>query len=180
MAEPLASKLVLRQAHVFTRHGDRSPISRWSPPLVAGAVWTRSDSYSELDTNQTSRPCRPGELTSIGIRQMRDVGGRLRSRYVEEHSLLRSNFDADQIFVRATPYNRTFESAYHLLSALFPSEALLLAPDVVRLDDAPSNAAEPDPHLPHMTASGEPVQVRVEMRVPEAMCPATTARMSGE
>ncbi len=61
-----------------------------------------------------------GQLTHLGLEQLRRIGELLRERYVDELRVLPPVFDARTVFVRSTDTNRTIESAQSLLWGLYP------------------------------------------------------------
>lgn len=64
--------------------------------------------------------CHVGQLTHLGLEQLRRIGELLRERYVDELRVLPPVFDARTVFVRSTDTNRTIESAQSLLWGLYP------------------------------------------------------------
>jgi len=64
--------------------------------------------------------CSVGQLTHLGLQQLREMGERLRARYVDQLGLLPDVFDARAVFVRSTATDRTFQSAQSLLWGLYP------------------------------------------------------------
>lgn len=63
-----------------------------------------------------------GQLTSLGVRQLQQIGGRLRESLVHEHGLLPSACCQQVVRVRSTPMRRTVQSAQALLLGLWPLE----------------------------------------------------------
>lgn len=59
-----------------------------------------------------------GQMTALGLRQMYDLGTRLRERYVDRFGLISSSFHTDEVFVRSTSKDRTLMSAHvrHVMS----------------------------------------------------------------
>lgn len=57
-------------------------------------------------------------MTALGLRQMYDLGTRLRERYVDRFGLISSSFHTDEVFVRSTSKDRTLMSAHvrHVMS----------------------------------------------------------------
>lgn len=51
-------------------------------------------------------------MTALGLRQMYDLGTRLRERYVDRFGLISSSFHTDEVFVRSTSKDRTLMSAH--------------------------------------------------------------------
>ncbi|CAF0721315.1 unnamed protein product [Didymodactylos carnosus] len=87
--------------HVIFRHGDRTPITNYPKDVVNESFW----------------PNGYGQLTSTGIKQQRNLGRYIRQRY---NSILNSTYEAKQITVRSTDYDRTLMSAYSNLLGLYP------------------------------------------------------------
>ena len=65
---------------------------------------------------------KPGELTGMGMRQHYLLGLRNRKRYINDYKLLSPIYDAHEILVYSTYYNRTLMSAYSQLQGLYPSK----------------------------------------------------------
>jgi hypothetical protein len=128
------------QAHVFCRHGDRTPGANFFEPHpdLAGkevAAW-----LTELLTVQNTRklyaafPVREqqrgqrqprdealgvfGSLTHRGLRQMRALGGSLRLRY--EQLLPNGKVEFGDVDCTSSNYRRTMHSAQALLGGLLP------------------------------------------------------------
>ena len=51
-------------------------------------------------------------MTALGLRQMFDLGTRLRERYVDRFGLISPSFHTDEVFVRSTSKDRTLMSAH--------------------------------------------------------------------
>ncbi|KAL6074895.1 Steryl ester hydrolase [Balamuthia mandrillaris] len=64
--------------------------------------------------------CHMGQLTSEGLLQMKELGEKMRERYVERLRFLSPQLHKRDLYVRSTATNRTFESAQSLLWGLYP------------------------------------------------------------
>lgn len=138
-----SGELVLQHVLVLHRHGDRSPVFDHSGAnLYVGdeekAFWMTQlatpEQLAEVDRigavvgeTPDQVPSEPpihgsvfpgGNLTSLGLDHMRQVGVELRERY---SSFIRPDWSNDQVFVQSTNFFRTIQSAEALLSGLFPS-----------------------------------------------------------
>src|SRR4051812_3578648 len=58
-----------------------------------------------------------------GIQQMRELGAKFRTRYVQEHHLLDPALNTSQLYIRSTGSKRTVESAQHVLEGMFADSA---------------------------------------------------------
>ena len=83
------------------RHGDRTPIF-----------------YPEEELELVPWPEGYGQLTSTGVSQLYHLGLSLRDQISEE--LLPSSYTADIVKVRASDTDRTLQSAFSLLTGLYP------------------------------------------------------------
>uniref|UniRef100_A0A8C7YLH9 Acid phosphatase 6, lysophosphatidic n=1 Tax=Oryzias sinensis TaxID=183150 RepID=A0A8C7YLH9_9TELE len=135
----------LRLVQVVFRHGARTPLktipdvmeAQWVPALLDPPPHTHID-YVVTDLQGGPRPPAPiednyrkniltggtfpGQLTTLGMQQLYDLGSRLRKRYVEERSFLNSSFTPAEVYVRSTNIVRTIESARCLIAGLFQQE----------------------------------------------------------
>lgn len=64
--------------------------------------------------------CYMGQLTAKGLKDVKKTGEYLRQRYVEEYKLLPSKLDLNALWIRSTDSKRTIETAYTILSGLYP------------------------------------------------------------
>ncbi|XP_053733275.1 lysophosphatidic acid phosphatase type 6 [Synchiropus splendidus] len=132
----------LKLVQVLFRHGARTPLksipdvleAQWTPALLEPPPHTRiryvvtdlhggpkpssavEDSYRR---NVLSGGSFPGQLTTLGMQQLYDLGARLRRKYVEQGGFLSPAFDPSEVYVRSTNVVRTIESATCLLAGLF-------------------------------------------------------------
>ncbi len=61
-----------------------------------------------------------GQLTALGMKQEYELGLKLHQRYMVASSLLPQHYQASNLYVRSTDYDRTIMSALSLLSGLYP------------------------------------------------------------
>lgn len=61
----------------------------------------------------------PGQLTTVGMQQLYELGKRLRMRYIEDNAFLGATFSPAEVYVRSTNIVRTIESAKCLIAGLF-------------------------------------------------------------
>ena len=120
---------------VFVRHGDRTPAGTL-PGNATGVTFDCSYRMATLPVNvpvgtePTSVPaaraypklylpgrnvlpgnCMRGQLTSIGAAQHQALGASLRARYVDKLGFLSPQYEASEVYVRATDVPRTQQSA---------------------------------------------------------------------
>jgi hypothetical protein len=81
------------------------------------------------DRQKLKGNCYAGQLTSLGLQQMKELGQLLRIRYVEQLNFLPPKFDQSLVFFRSTAANRTFESAQSLIWGLYPPTTRPAGPD---------------------------------------------------
>mmetsp|Transcript_24513 Transcript_24513/g.40313 ORF Transcript_24513/g.40313 Transcript_24513/m.40313 type:complete len:405 (+) Transcript_24513:72-1286(+) len=129
------SDLKLVMVQVVSRHGDRAPLRPL--PLNHTADWDCSDvlrvlhivppSAGEMyerryikDRQRMPGTCHAGQLTSLGVAQMKSVGEWLRHKYVTQLALLSPNYHPHEVYVRSTDIPRTIDSAISLLTGLYP------------------------------------------------------------
>ena len=87
--------------HIHFRHGARSPIHLTDYKDIFGNNWSF-----------------PGELTPIGKRMEFILGVYLQDRY---SSFLPKEYDPREIYIISSDLNRTLQSAYSVLSGLYPN-----------------------------------------------------------
>lgn len=87
--------------HIHFRHGARSPINLTDSEDIFGNNWSF-----------------PGELTPIGKRMEFILGVYLQDRY---SSFLPKEYDPREIYIISSDLNRTLQSAYSVLSGLYPN-----------------------------------------------------------
>ena len=128
------------QAHVFCRHGDRTPganffeprtdlaskeVSAWLPELLT--VRNTRQLYAAFPLRVVKGQRRPrdealgvfGSLTHRGLRQMKALGGSLRAHYGEFLSK-GGAVGFDDVDCSSSNYRRTMHSAQALLGGLLP------------------------------------------------------------
>ncbi|TNN59319.1 Lysophosphatidic acid phosphatase type 6 [Liparis tanakae] len=132
----------LKLVQVLFRHGARTPLktipgvmeAQWLPTLLEPPAHTHID-YEVTDLLGGPRPPAPvedsyrknvlkggsfpGQLTTLGMQQLYELGKTLRRRYVEESPFLSSSFSPTEVYVRSTNIVRTIESAKCLVAGLF-------------------------------------------------------------
>uniref|UniRef100_A0A3P8W040 Acid phosphatase 6, lysophosphatidic n=1 Tax=Cynoglossus semilaevis TaxID=244447 RepID=A0A3P8W040_CYNSE len=138
MFSPYELKLV----QVLFRHGARTPLKsipnvmevQWVPTLLEPPAHTHIN-YVVTDLRGGPRPSSPaeesyrknvltggtfpGQLTTLGMQQLYELGQRLRTKYIEEIPFLNSDFNPAEVYVRSTNIVRTIESAKCLVAGLF-------------------------------------------------------------
>ncbi|XP_037645046.1 lysophosphatidic acid phosphatase type 6 [Sebastes umbrosus] len=136
------SSYELKLVQVLFRHGARTPLKsipdvmevQWVPTLLEPPAHTHID-YEVTDLQGGPRPpapveesyrkniltggTYPGQLTTVGMQQLYELGKRLRKRYIEESHFLSSTFSPAEVYVRSTNIVRTIESAKCLVAGLF-------------------------------------------------------------
>ncbi|KHN79273.1 Prostatic acid phosphatase [Toxocara canis] len=78
----------------FWRHGDRTPTSKCPNDKNGEETWP--EGY--------------GQLTALGMAQQRRLGSLIYQKYVNEMKFLNGTYDARQIYIRSTDFNRTIIS----------------------------------------------------------------------
>ncbi|KAI9530307.1 hypothetical protein NQZ68_004324 [Dissostichus eleginoides] len=146
-----SSSYELKLVQVLFRHGARTPLksipdvmeAQWVPTLLEPPAHTQIN-YEVTDLNGGPRPPAPvedsyrknilnggsfpGQLTTVGMQQLYELGKRLRTRYVEESSFLSSTFNPAEVYVRSTNIVRTIESAKCLVAGLFQQKEKEIVP----------------------------------------------------
>ncbi|XP_060944466.1 lysophosphatidic acid phosphatase type 6 [Limanda limanda] len=132
----------LKLVQVLFRHGARTPLKsipdvmevQWLPTLLEPPAHTAIN-YVVTDLHGGPRPSAPvedsyrrniltggafpGQLTTVGMQQLYELGTRLRRKYIEETPFLGSTFSPAEVYVRSTNIVRTIESAKCLVAGLF-------------------------------------------------------------
>ncbi|XP_061827356.1 lysophosphatidic acid phosphatase type 6 isoform X2 [Nerophis lumbriciformis] len=132
----------LKLVQVLFRHGARTPLKtipdvmevQWLPTLLEPPAHTHIN-YVVTDLQGGPRPPSmvedsyrrrtlsggvfPGQLTTLGMQQLYELGKRLRRRYIEESPFLGATFSPTEVYVRSTNIVRTIESAKCLVAGLF-------------------------------------------------------------
>ncbi|KAL4657003.1 lysophosphatidic acid phosphatase type 6-like [Arapaima gigas] len=132
----------LKLVQVAFRHGARTPLrsipavleAQWGPELLRVPDHTQID-YVVKDLQGGPRPpapieenyrtstlsggTYPGQLTTLGMQQLYDLGQRLRRNYIVEVPFLTAAFNSAEVYVRSTNIVRTIESAKCLVAGLF-------------------------------------------------------------
>lgn len=171
------SRLLLRQVHIFTRHGDRTPLRglqretniSWAECNEREILHlTASDQVQDRDDLPPNGPsrkfertveipdddlvrrgywsgnCNPGQLTTRGHRQLRQLGSSFRNLYLLDNSRWINNstptLNNHQISVRSTDVWRTIQSAQSFVSGLFQPESITPTNDfIIPLKVRPKN-----------------------------------------
>lgn len=94
-----------------------------------GAIYPKNDLYDGNDT-KTFR----GQLTSIGQRQIYNLGTYLHQNYIVVEKLTTPRFNPAQVEFYSSTYQRTQASALAFLYGLFPLEQGWVIPDGVTAD----------------------------------------------
>ncbi|XP_068185473.1 lysophosphatidic acid phosphatase type 6 [Antennarius striatus] len=160
-----SSPYELKLVQVLFRHGARTPLKsipdvmevQWVPTLLEPPAHTLinyiltdlqggpkppsllEDQYRKIKLTGGSFP---GQLTTLGMQQLYDLGKRLRRRYIEETPFLSSSFSSAEVYVRSTNVVRTIESARCLIAGLFQQKQKDVVPIVTT--DAESEILYPN------------------------------------
>ncbi|XP_038576602.1 lysophosphatidic acid phosphatase type 6 [Micropterus salmoides] len=163
----LSSPYELKLVQVLFRHGARTPLKsipdvmevQWVPTLLEPPAHTKidyvvtdlhggpkppapvEDSYRK---NQLTGGTFPGQLTTVGMQQLYELGKRLRRRYIEESPFLSSTFNPAEVYVRSTNIVRTIESAKCLVAGLFQQKQIEIVP--ILTTEAESEILYPNYH----------------------------------
>ncbi|CAL9690183.1 unnamed protein product [Knipowitschia caucasica] len=137
-----SSPYELQLVQVLFRHGARTPLksipnvieAQWVPTLLEPPPHTHIN-YVVTDLSGGPRPpapteenyrksvltggCFPGQLTTLGMQQLYELGQRLRQRYIEDSAFLSPEFTPAEVYVRSTNIWRTIQSAKCLVAGLF-------------------------------------------------------------
>ncbi|NP_001133278.1 lysophosphatidic acid phosphatase type 6 isoform X1 [Salmo salar] len=132
----------LKLVQVLFRHGARTPLksipgimeAQWVPNLLEPPAHTQIN-YVVTDLEGGPRPpspvedsyraniltggTYPGQLTTVGMQQLYELGERLRKRYIQDTAFLNPTFSPTEVYVRSTNIVRTIESAKCLVAGLF-------------------------------------------------------------
>ncbi|KAK7939252.1 hypothetical protein WMY93_002578 [Mugilogobius chulae] len=132
----------LQLVQVLFRHGARTPLksipnimeAQWVPTLLEPPPHTQI-SYVVTNLEGGPRPSAPmeenyrknvlsggsfpGQLTTLGMQQLYELGKRLRKTYIEDSLFLSPAFSPAEVYVRSTNIWRTIESAKCLVAGLF-------------------------------------------------------------
>lgn len=157
----------LKLVQVVFRHGARTPLksipdvmeAQWVPTLLEPPAHTHIN-YKVTDLDGGPRPpalveesyrkntltggTYPGQLTTVGMQQLYELGKRLRRRYIEESPFLSSTFSPTEVYVRSTNIVRTIESAKCLVAGLFQQKQKEIVP--ILTTDAESEILYPNYH----------------------------------
>ncbi|XP_013881752.1 lysophosphatidic acid phosphatase type 6 isoform X2 [Austrofundulus limnaeus] len=136
------SSYELKLVQVLFRHGARTPLksipdvmeAQWVPTLLEPPPHTHMN-YTVTDLQGGPRPPAPvedsyrknilsggtfpGQLTTLGMQQLYELGQRLRRKYIEDRPFLSPAYIPAEVYVRSTNIVRTIESAKCLVAGLF-------------------------------------------------------------
>ncbi|XP_039599604.1 lysophosphatidic acid phosphatase type 6 isoform X2 [Polypterus senegalus] len=139
------SEYELKLVQVLFRHGARTPLkslpgtlqAEWIVDLLQVPPHTKF-SYTVKNLRGDPRPPSPledhyrahklnggafhGQLTTLGMQQMYNLGERLRDVYIKKSNFLSPVFKSTEVYVRSTNIVRTIESAVCLLAGLFQQQ----------------------------------------------------------
>ncbi|KAM4557921.1 lysophosphatidic acid phosphatase type 6 [Odontesthes bonariensis] len=162
-----SSSYELKLVQVLFRHGARTPLktipdvmeAQWVPSLLEPPPHTHID-YVVTDLQGGPRPPAPvedsyrkniltggtfpGQLTTLGMQQLYELGKRLRRRYIEESPFLNATYTPDEVYVRSTNIVRTIESAKCLVAGLFQQKQKEIVP--ILTTEAESEILYPNYH----------------------------------
>lgn len=157
----------LKLVQVLFRHGARTPLksipdvmeAQWVPTLLEPPAHTHIN-YVVTDLNGGPKPPAPvedsyrkniltggtfpGQLTTVGMQQLYELGKRLRRKYIEESNFLSSTFSPAEVYVRSTNIVRTIESAKCLVAGLFQQKQEEVVP--ILTTEAESEILYPNYH----------------------------------
>ncbi|XP_008273834.1 lysophosphatidic acid phosphatase type 6 [Stegastes partitus] len=157
----------LKLVQVLFRHGARTPLrsipdvmeAQWVPTLLDPPPHTHIN-YVVTDLQGGPRPPAPvedsyrksllsggtfpGQLTTVGMQQLYELGKRLRRRYIEERNFLNATFSPAEVYVRSTNIVRTIESAKCLIAGLFQQKQKEIVP--ILTTEAESEILYPNYH----------------------------------
>ncbi|KAL7866002.1 hypothetical protein SRHO_G00112490 [Serrasalmus rhombeus] len=146
-----SSQYELKLVQVLFRHGARTPLksipdvleAQWVPDLLEVPAHTKID-YVVTDLQGGPRPpapvedsyraktlaggTHPGQLTTMGMQQMYDLGVRLRKQYIQDVAFLTPSFSHKEVYIRSTNIVRTIESAKCLVAGLFQQKQTEIVP----------------------------------------------------
>ncbi|KAK0399872.1 hypothetical protein QR680_003252 [Steinernema hermaphroditum] len=126
----------LKYVQAIWRHGDRAPSKLPYP----------KDIYDEANW-----PRGWGQLTNVGMEEMRELGHFLRHTYCsEKKKFIHKDYDSTEVYILSTDADRALTSAQSLLSGMFPPEKPFIWNKSVKWQPIPVHAFEagqPNPLL---------------------------------
>ncbi|GMT15587.1 hypothetical protein PFISCL1PPCAC_6884 [Pristionchus fissidentatus] len=129
-ADVKEENLQLLFASAMWRHGDRAP-----EHAVPG---NDVDQFTEEDF--TFGGGGYGELSPEGMSMHFNLGRKLKQRYITDFKILNKAYNAKEIYIRSTDYNRTLISAYSNVAGMFTGEGVVGQnfPDATLVPDWPA------------------------------------------
>ncbi|GMS86757.1 hypothetical protein PENTCL1PPCAC_8932, partial [Pristionchus entomophagus] len=106
-ADTTDDKLDLVFASALWRHGDRA-----AEHAVPGCDQFPEDAWTFGGGGY-------GELSPEGMKMHFDLGRKIRKRYIDDQKFLSSAYNAKEIYIRSTDYNRTLVSAYSNVAGMY-------------------------------------------------------------
>jgi len=148
LAKELSSRDELISVQLITRHGARTPLYlipgieevaykselldtyvKAKVNLVGIRNYQIESEYSFYDKKNVNKKLKGGAcagmLTTVGEKQMYELGRRLRERYIDQLAFLSNVYDQKEVYARSTHFLRTIRSAKSVLAGLFtdPSDS---------------------------------------------------------
>eukprot|EP00899_Mesostigma_viride_P012737 jgi/Mesvir1/21464/Mv03920-RA.1 len=118
--------LKLLQVHVFFRHGDRSPVTKWPGEEHHWTPLLQLSPNGVLEARNYASGSDPpfGQLTQRGAAQALSLGRHLRERYERPLGLDLASLTepTPEISIRSTGYLRTCMTGFYVLAGLYGSE----------------------------------------------------------
>lgn len=154
---------------LLTRHGARTPLSlingieeiAYTPELLNPYVQANyklvtldNKDFAQKDADNDivnlSRKLKggagKGQLTSLGEKQLFQLGRRFRQKYINDMKFLSGNYDENEIYIRSSHLRRTINSAKSLLAGLYleSSSTNSNQPFLIHVNDAETDYLFPN------------------------------------
>ncbi|KAI3385683.1 hypothetical protein SNEBB_000462 [Seison nebaliae] len=171
---PPDNELKLICAQIIFRHGARTPLricqgieqANWDRRKFMTPYRRINNNYKCIDMQGRILPTssvdtiyqkvflkggsNPGQLTSLGQKQLFMLGRMLRKRYVEEFPLISENYQPTEIFARSTNIVRTLLSCRSLLAGMYQDSDgnMYYTPEqqfIIRVEDPEYEILYPNP-----------------------------------